>query len=211
MAAPSNSRDHPLNLLLGLLTDPERQAVLQYVGQHQLQRDDDIFVLLALLKIGAVLVQQVSDSVWAQHQIAGDMRELHDTYITALARLLAGEREALLDKWGDILGLEQTIADMLAAHQTALAKGVSNFARLIKALDQRVEALRPLLELLRSPDGGGFSPTRLVLDEIGKATAAGISEVREEQHTSRWIRALVCGYRVTMAAGISAMLYRVWT
>jgi hypothetical protein len=139
------------------------------------------------------------------------MRELHDTHITALARLLAGEREALLDKWGDILGLEQTIADMLAAHQTALAKGVSNFARLIKALDQRVEALRPLLELLRLPDGGGFSPTRLVLDEIGKATAAGISKVREEQHTSRWIRALVCGYRVTMAAGISAMLYRVWT
>ncbi|WP_343527870.1 hypothetical protein [Sphingomonas sp.] len=176
-----------------------------------MQRDDDMFVLLALLKIGAVLVLQVADRVEAQQHIFGDLYDMHDRHFNALARLLAGEREALLNKWGDILGLEQMIADMLAAHHTALAKGVSNFARLIKALDQRVETLRPLLDLLRSPDGSGFSPTRLVLDEIGKAIAAGISEVRGEQSTRRWFRALICGYRITMVAGISAMLYRVWT
>ncbi len=211
MVGSSSSRDHPLNVLLGLLTEPEEKAVLEYVGRHQLQRDDDMFVLLALLKMGAVLVQEVVDRVETQQHIVGDMHDVHDTHITALARLLAGEREALLDKWGDILGLEQTIADTLAAHETALARGTSNFARLIKALDQRIETLRPLLDLLRSPDGGGFSPTRLVLDEIGKATAAGISDVREEQRTHRWMHVLVWGYRMIMTAGISAVLYRVWS
>jgi hypothetical protein len=124
MAASSAPRDAALDLLLALLTEPEQQALLAYIGRNGLQHDDDMFVLLAMLKIGAVLVLKVADTVDGQQHAAGDMREMRemlDAHCSALARLLAHEREALLDRWGDMMGVEQTITATIEGHKVALA------------------------------------------------------------------------------------------
>lgn len=211
MAHTKRPSDSTMSLLLALLTEPEQQAVLAYVGEHRLDADDTIFVLLSILKIGAVLVYKIADGVETQQYVVSDLQEMFDKHLTSMTRLLGAEREALLDKWGDIMGLEQTIADTLAAHGTTLAAQAGKLATLTKAIDQRIEVLCPLLDLLRPQHGTAFNPTRLVLDEVNQATASGIRAVLEERRAGFWFRWLDIGYRLATTAGLGLLLYHTWT
>jgi hypothetical protein len=210
MAASSAPRDAALDLLLALLTEPEQQALLAYIGRNGLQHDDDMFVLLAMLKIGAVLVLKVADTVDGQQHAAGDMREMLDAHCSALARLLAHEREALLDRWGDMMGVEQTITATIEGHKVALAAQADTIKRLMKGLDQRTEVLRPLLDLVRASPGSSFSPTTLVLDNIAQATRDGIEAGLTAQLGARWCRWLTYGRDMAWTLGIVILLYRTW-
>lgn len=210
MAASSAPRDAALDLLLALLTEPEQQALLAYIGRSGLQHDDDMFVLIAMLKIGAVLVLKVADTVDGQQHAAGDMREMLDAHCSALARLLAHEREALLDRWGDMMGVEQTITATIEGHKAALAAQADTIRRLMKRLDQRIEVLRPLLDLVRAEPRSAFSPTDLVLENIAQATRDGVEAGLAGQSNARGSRWLTCGRDLAWTSGLAILLYRTW-
>lgn len=210
MAASSSRRDTALDLLLGLLAEPEQQALLAYIGRNGLQHDDDMFVLLAMLKIGAVLVLKVADTVDGQQHAAGDMHDMLDAHRIALARLLTHEREALLDRWGEMMGVEQTITATIEGHKTALAAQADTMKRLMKGLDQRIEVLRPLLDLVRAEPRTAFNPTALVLDNIAQATRDGVEASLAVQHGGRWSRWLTIGRDVAWTLALVILLYRTW-
>lgn len=210
MVGSSSVRDPALDLLLELLSPPDQQAVLAYVGRNGLQHDDDMFVLLAMLKIGAVLVLKVADTVDGQQHAAADMHEMLEAHRIALCRVLAHEREALLSRWGDMMGLEQTITSSLEGHKAALAAQAATINKLIKGLDQRVATLRPLLDLVRAEPRDAFNPTALVLDNIAQATKDGVKAGFAGQRGGRWSRWLTHGRDMAWTVGLAILLYRTW-
>jgi hypothetical protein len=210
MAVSSSRCDTALDLLLALLAEPEQQALLAYIGRNGLHHDDDMFVLLAMLKIGAVLVLKVADTVDGQVHAAGDMREMLDAQSISLARLFAHEREALLDRWGDMMGVEQTITAAIDGHKAALAAQADTIRRLMKGLDQRIEVLHPLLDLVRVEPRSAFNPTALVLDNIAQATRDGIEAGLAGERGGRWSRWLTYGRDVAWTLGLVILLYRTW-
>lgn len=210
MSASTPPHDPALDLLLVLLSEPDQQAVLAYVGRNGLQRDDDVFVLLAMLKIGAMLVHKVADTVDGQQYVSGEMHEMLGAHRDAFARLLANEREALLDRWGDMMGVEQTISTALEQHRAALAAQAATIKRLTRGLDERVEALRPLLDLVRAEPRSAFSPTAIVLDNIAQATKDGIKTGLAAERGGRWSRWLIYGRDIVWTLGLAILLYHTW-
>lgn len=218
MSEKRDPRDSALAALLALLTEAEQQAVLAYIGRHGLQRDDDMFVLIAMLKVGAVLVIRMADSVELQAAFAGDMQEMLADAREKLHRSLAAEREALLDRWGDLMGVADDIQRNLAAftaamveHGHALEHRTQVARKLTRAFDQQVEQLRPLLDLLRPAKerAQSISPTYFVLDAIRLEVAAALHEAAKEQRHLRWCRlGTTCAYRTVSIIGMCILLYR---
>ncbi|EZP73062.1 hypothetical protein BV96_01252 [Sphingomonas paucimobilis] len=219
MSEKRDLRDSALAALLALLTEPEQQAVLAYIGRHGLQRDDDMFVLIAMLKIGALMVIRMADSVEMQAAFAGDMHEMLADARDKLNRSLAAEREALLDRWGDLMGVADDIQRNLAAftaamveHGHALEHRTQVARKLTRAFDQQVEQLRPLLDLLRpaKEKAVGLSPTYFVLDAIQQELAVALQQVAKEQRHHRWWRlGTTCAYRAATIIGLGMLLYRI--
>lgn len=210
MASTREGPDSAMRVLLALLTEPEQKAVLAHIGEHGLHRDDTVFVLVSLLKIGGVLVMQIADAVDAQTHAQGDMAEYLTGFHDRLFKRLDHHREAMTDRWGDILRLAGDIEALLDGHGVALAAQADTIKRLTKGLDQRVEALRPLLDLLRAEPRNAFSPTALVLDNLAQATRDGVKAGLAAQRGGRWSRWLTYGRDLAWTLGLAILLYRTW-
>lgn len=212
--------DSLLNVMMGLLTKPEQQAILAYIGRSGLQRDDDLYVLLCLLKIGAVQIEQMEGSALIMRDYKDDLQQLLADAQDKIARVLAGGREDFLGKWQDIIGVAKDMDHALLVHRQAMLR---DFATHLSEIDQRtatqrdlnkrlgahIANLRPLLDLLTpSPTGmTRYSPTDLVLEAIRTEQASALQDALSWRHR-KWQIAAQWFWRFATFLALVLLLYR---